>query len=441
MVEQDKLSAQVAVLGSLLIKPEFIGEALTKIREEDFTSPHCRMVFCAIRSLFTESGKVDAALVRAKLGGNDGVDWGRFLLETMEITPTAYNIWEYAAIMREQARMTKVIELAGLLQVAGDSGQARQIIARLQETMVDRHGVKRMNMEEALISFGERHTTVHQYMTWGIPTVDKKLFVDLEDMVVLGGYPSAGKTALAVSFAFHQAKEKRVGFYSLETSRYKLADRLISNMAGIEMGEIKRSEISEQSWQRLADCSDRIRQRKLDLIEASGMTAQDIQADALAKRYEVIYIDYLQLVEPESRRINRTEQVSGISRSLQQLAHKNGLLVVALSQLARMEKTRDEKMIEPTMSDLRESGQIEQDADAILLLYLEDLTRPSDSRRILKVAKNKEGKRGKIYLDFDGSYQRFKESDEPKGEGGNAPNHTSMQVTFQDLPASTPVPF
>ena len=149
----------------------------------------------------------------------------------------------------------------------------------------------------------------------------------------------------------------------------------------------------------------------MDLIDASGMTAADIRADALANRYQIIYVDYLQIVEPETRKANRTEQVASISRAFQQLAHTNGILTVALSQLSRSEKTKDEsKIIEPTMSDLRESGQIEQDADAILLLYLEDPSKPNESRRVLKLAKNKDGERGRMYLTFDGAYQRFRQS-------------------------------
>ena len=409
MVAQDKLSAQVAVLGSLLIEPDLVGEALGKVREEDFTDSRCRMVFAAIRAIFTEGGTPDPQHVRDRLG-SDG-EWTQYLLELMELTPTAANIWAYAGLMREQARMARVHELAGALLAAGTSDEVRALTAQLNGLLTQRRGIQRMNMEEMLESSFDRHSHPHRYLTWGIDKLDQRLYADPGDLVVLGGYPSAGKTALAVSFAYHQAAEHRVGFYSLETNRYKLADRLIANLAGVELSAIKHGALSEKQWEQVAQESQRILQRDLTLIEASGMSARDIQADALAHRYEMVYIDYLQLLEPESRRVNRTEQVSGISRDLQRLAHGNGILVVALSQLSRQEKTRDEsKLIEPTMSDLRESGQIEQDADAILLLYLEEPGRPDRSRRVLKVAKNKEGERGKLLLAFDGALQRFRPS-------------------------------
>ena len=446
MVEQDgRLSAQVAVLGSLLIEPKLVGQALEKIRSEDFLTPKCRMVFEAIKRLYTEGKPTDPVTVRGKLGGKDGDGWTEYLLELMDLTPTAANIWEYASLMREQARMAKVTELAGLLQVAQDMDKARTYIAQLNELLVERRGVQRMDMAQMLLAFTDRHSgTPVEYMTWGLPKIDAGTYTEMGDMVVLGGYPSAGKTALAVAMAYHQAKTRRVGFYSMETNRYKLADRLLANLVGIEMSAIKRNEITGEQWQRVADQSDRIRARKLELVEASGMSAQDIQADALARRYEIVYVDYMQLIEPETRRVNRTEQVSAISRDLQKLAHGTGRLVVALSQLSRAEHTGKNEQVEPTMSALRESGQIEQDADAIMLLYLEEPNRPDVSRRVLKIAKNKEGTRGRIYLVFDGQFQRFRESsiDEP---APGAKRYTykrppTGQLDFFSLPDG-PTPF
>ena len=134
MVEQDgRLSAQVAVLGSLLIQPELVGQALEKIRPEDFLTPKCRMVFQAIKSLYTEGRPTDPVTVRGRLGGKDGDSWTEYLLELMDLTPTAANVWEYAALMREQARMAKVAELGGLLQAARDLDGARGYIAQLNE--------------------------------------------------------------------------------------------------------------------------------------------------------------------------------------------------------------------------------------------------------------------------------------------------------------------
>lgn len=405
----DRLSSQEAVLGSLLIEPKLIGPVLGKVADRDFLDDTYRQIFQAIRAQFVSGKPVDPVTVRDRLGG--GETWSRLLLEIMEDTPTAANIWEYVPRMQEQARLFRGREIAQDLVRVSDMEELRRGLDKLQALTVERQDVGRMNMEQMLQSFWQRHTTPHRYLTWGLSKLDQQLFADLGDMIVLGGYPSAGKTALAVSFAYHQSAEKRVGFYSLETSRYKLADRLIAGMAGIEMAAIKRGELTEAEWTRAADAAPKILRHQLELIDASGMTAGDIRADALANRYQIVYVDYLQIVEPENRRANRTEQVSAISRAFQQMAHGSGILVVALSQLARSEKARDDsRYVEPTMSDLRESGQIEQDADAVLLLYLEEPSRPNESRRVLKLAKNKDGERGRMYLAFDGAHQRFRQT-------------------------------
>ena len=431
---KDRLSNQEAVLGALLIEDKLIGPVLSKVSDRDFLDDVYRKIFQAIRAQFVSGKPVDPVTVRDRLG--EGEDWSKLLLQIMDDVPTAANIWEYVPRMQEQARVVQGQGIALELAEARDMEELRRGLDKLQALTVERQDVRRMNMEQMLHSFWSRHTTPHQYMTWGLSKLDEQLFVDLGDMLVLGGYPSAGKTALAVAFAYHQSEAKRVGFYSLETSRYKLADRLISNMAGIEMAAIKRGALTEEEWTQAANASQDILRHQLELIDASGMTASDIRADALANRYQVVYVDYLQIVEPETRKANRTEQVSAISRTFQQMAHGNGILVVALSQLTRSEKTRDEsKYIEPTMSDLRESGQIEQDADAILLLYLEDPSRPNESRRVLKLAKNKDGERGRMYLTFDGAYQRFRQSVVEQA----APQTTPMkrprqykQVSFAD---------
>ena len=412
MVEQDgRLSAQVAVLGSLLIQPELVGQALEKIRPEDFLTPKCRMVFQAIKSLYTEGRPTDPVTVRGRLGGKDGDSWTEYLLELMDLTPTAANVWEYAALMREQARMAKVAELGILLQAARDLDGARGYIAQLNELLVERRGVQRMDMAQMLLTFTDRHSgTPVEYMTWGLPKIDAGTYAEMGDMVVLGGYPSAGKTALAVSMAYHQAKDRRVGFYSLETNQYKLADRLMANLAGIEMPTIKRNEITGEQWQRLADRSDRIRARKLELIEASGMSAQDIQADALAHRYEIVYIDYLQLMSGSGGRKNesRQQEISEISRSLKALARELNVPVVALSQLSRAVESRTDHR--PMLSDLRESGAIEQDADVVMFIYRDDYyKKDSDMKGIAEIiiAKQRNGPIGTVNLVWLPDYTKF----------------------------------
>ena len=428
----DRLSNQEAVLGSLLIEPKLIGQVLDKVTDRDFLDGTYRQIFQAIREQFVSGKPVDAVTVRDKLGGGEA--WSSLLLQIMDDTPTAANVWAYVSLMKEQARVVQGREIAQSLAEACELEDIRRGVDKLQALLVERQDVRRMGMEQMLQSFWERHTKPHRYMTWGLSKLDEQLFSDLGDMVVLGGYPSAGKTALAVSFAYHQSEAKRVGFYSLETGEAKLEDRLIAYNMRLDFGKVKRSELSEEDFKALSVAAQRLTKPDLEWVPASGMQVDEIRASALSRGYDAVFIDYLQLIQGEKGR-TRYEEVTGISLGLHRMAQDTGITVVALSQLSRPEKGGD-GMKAPTLASLRESGQIEQDADVVMLLYKE--TDTPDSRRVLFIAKNKEGEQGKIYLAFDGAHQRLYESavDAPAPKPRREPEY--KQVQFQDLPGNDP---
>ena len=200
-------------------------------------------------------------------------------------------------------------------------------------------------------------------------------------------------------------RQDKVGFYSLETSTAKLTNRLVANRCIIDFGHINRREMTPEEWERAAKWKKDVTESQLELIPASGWGVQDILATALARQHRVVFIDYLQLIRAAGR--NRTEQVTNISLALHEMAQAHGILVVALSQLNRASTDRADAT--PTLADLRESGQIEQDADAVLALYIDpDEDAPMDDRK-LRVLKNKEGRLGDFSLAFDGSTQSFAE--------------------------------
>ncbi len=182
---------------------------------------------------------------------------------------------------------------------------------------------------------------------------------------------------------------------------------MLANLAGIGLDAIQDNRLSDDDWSRYAMQSDSTTVA-FDAIAAAGMTVDDIRADALANRYSVIYIDYLQLISPGRRNSNfsRFDEVSEISRDLQRLAKTTGITVVALSQMTRPAADKKGNAPRPTMHNLRESGQIEQDADVIMLIYRED-QKDIRAPRFLDVAKNKEGRTGQFTLTFDGAHQRF----------------------------------
>ena len=442
VAQMDPMTPQVAVIGSMLIEPKLVGEVLTKVGAEDFSDSRCQIIFQTISSLFYEGQPVDAALVAGRLQSIP--DIGRTIMDILHQTPTAANVNAYVEVLQEQSRMRSIRTYAMQLMDAATPEEAQGLMAKANGVFSEKRGVQRMSAAELLRDFRSRHKGKRpEYLSWGFRKLDEGLYTEAGDFVIVGGYPSAGKTALALQFAWHIAKTKRVGFYSLETRTSKLADRSLAALAKIDMGAIKHNSLSNDHWLQLDAMEKHIAAADLTMIQAGGMTVQDIQADALANRYEVIFIDYLQLIHTP-RIINRTEAVTSISLGLHRMAQANNITVIALSQLRRPESQKGGAETAPGMSSLRESGQLEQDADTIMLLYKEKPDEPQ-SRRILKVAKNKEGVIGKIFLDFDGRTQVFAQSGdtyevmrELQADGRRAKqrNHLeaqAAQVGFRDV--------
>ena len=434
--DRDMLSAQWSVLGSMILEPKLVGEVIARTSDRDFLDRRCRVIYQAIKRLFAAGEAIDSVSIRAVLGQDE--DWTSLLMQIMEVTPTAADIWHYVEIMQEQARLAHLQEIGSNLLAAQSLDRAQKLVEQAQGEFSSRPGAARLNMEEMLSDFYQRLEKKPEYLTWGLSKLNENLYVELGDMVVLGGYASAGKTALAVAFAWELSKKYRVGFYSMETNNQKLADRLIAARGQITLAAIKRRTLTKENYDALAGSAKEIIGHQLELIQAAGMSVDDIRADALAHRYQVILVDYLQIVRVEKRK-NRTEEVADISMGLHQLAQSNSIAVIALSQLSRAEKAGKDN-VAPTMASLRESGQIEQDADAIMLLYLEKPEDPG-SRRVLHIAKNKEGTRGYVYLTFDGAVQTFRQSVLEVSAPKRAAWSTRTQVHFEDLPQSTPTPF
>lgn len=393
----DWLQAQYSVIGSALIDNAVVPKVIAETSPKDFNGP-CLTVYNAIRQVFLSGGVVDPVSVGAVLGP----DYRGFMLQVMEITPTAANIDRYIQICREQARVAAIRNLAQQMVVADSSEKLRKLLESASGMMVDRPSIKITTMDDALRSFMDRHTKETRYLTWPVHELNDRIYAELGDMIVIGGYPSSGKSAWALQCAWHWAKDYKVGFFSLETSSEKLFDRQMSAVAGLSMDDIKRNSIKQDGWDKVCGMTQDITARNLELIPAAGMTPADVRAVTMMRGYQIIFVDYLQLLQGSGE--NRTAQVTAISIALHTLAQSMGVTVVALSQLAR--QGQQQKNSAPDMSALRESGQIEQDADVIMMLSLEDKEKPEGNRE-LRIRKNKEGTCPNILLAFDGKHQTF----------------------------------
>lgn len=423
----DYTLARESILGAMLIDERVIGEVITTIKPSDFLNKLDRDIFMAARSLFLDGEKVDPVTVLAKIGSSQ--ELRDRVLQVMDLTPTAANIAEYIKIVRDESRRIKIRAIGQRLAELGTLEDAQGLADQLQELLVNHTGIRSLSMSEALSNFYDRIKEPRLFLTWGFDFLDEGLYAEAGDFIILGGRPSDGKTALALAFAYHQAKTKRVGFFSLETREDKLFDRLYSSVARVDSSHIKRRQLTEDDHEALAGKAEEIKDRNLHLVKAAGMTVSDIQAYARARRFEIIYVDYLQLVTAEGK--GRVEQVTNISIGLHTLAQSNDMTVVALAQLNREGdggKDRKKKTVRaPRLSDLRESGQIEQDADAVLFVYREEPDRLR-SRRILSVAKNKEGSLGQVPLLFNGEIQTFRP--DPVGISGDDDEQPKKRKTY-----------
>lgn len=427
------LEAEQAVVGALLIDESLVQQILSAVDAKDFLFSEHRLIFQAARALFREGIPVDPVTISGRIGSkhND------LLVQLMEVTPTAANWSAYADLMREQAALRRIKDLAIQLDGAVTLDDCRETIAALGQVMNDGRKVDSWNMREMLDDFfasQDPDAPAPEYFTYGLSVLDQGTYTEGGDVVMIGGEPSSGKTALSLMMAYHMAKNHKVGYFSLETGKKKVRDRMVSSSMQINLNAIKNRSLSDWDWSSVAEKQRSFASRDLIVFRASGMNVTEIAATSQAHGFDVIFIDYVQLVVPDiDRRMPRSEQMADVSRALHTFAQKSGTLVVELAQLSRPDRSRGWR--EPEMQDLKESGQFEQDADLILMLYRPD---PKDEaldqerNRILKIAKNKEYRRGKWPLYFDGARQTLAVvvPDVPDGDDALSNPYTKTQRDF-----------
>lgn len=393
--------ARQSVLGSILISPQIVVDVVQQLTQDDFGSGALGNVYAGICRLFSRGKPVDPVTVLAEVGN----EYEQLLKELMIVTPTAANWEAYADIIRDAVQLGKLQAAAMQIVGAADLAEARKSAENLSLLLAQRNSLRIVSFADGIREFYERqskHLTPN-YLRWSFRPLDENLFAEPGDLIVLGGCPSAGKTLLAAQFAYEMATAqcKRVGIFSLETSDRKLYDRVATYAAELDFDAVKSARLSDSELDTVAALGARDDRVQLDVIPVSGMSPMDIRAVSLSRRYDVIFIDYLQLLNSSGR--DRYEKITNISLALKQLGRDTGITVVALSQLSRPEKGRRSA---PTLASLRESGQIEQDADIVMLLYLEDEENPSGNRT-LNVAKNKDGELGHFRLGFYPKNMKF----------------------------------
>lgn len=432
LLAEQLLDAETGVLGSMLLDSAAVGPMLLTVEEGDFHTPERRAIFQAIRRRYGAGEPVDPVLVNADLGGQ----MGELIMQLMQLTPTARNADAYAAALKTASRLWRLRELGQAMAEAQDPEDCRTLVDQANLLFAERSGIRRVTMTQAYEAFFTRRLEKPpDYLPWSLGDLDSWLHVGAGDMVVIGGHASAGKTAFALQIAFGMARGRRVGFYSYETDADKLADRIISCQSQTSYGRMMTGKLEEAEYANILSLRSHLTEPGLDLLEASGMTVGSIGAYAMAHHYDVVVVDYLQKIPGTGRPINEFERVSQVSSDLQQLGRKTGKTIIALSQLSRGERDKSGHTKAPTISSLRQSGQIEQDADVVLLLYREKADDYKNARRVLDVVKNKDGIAGRgMLLDFDGDKQRFSKAIAQPLPPAPKKEKEPKQITFRDLP-------
>ena len=427
---ENLVQMQWTILAEMIRKPSIIGNVVAQLSREDFTSISTRTLWDAITSIHNSGAPMEIPPLREALGedadlllheawhyGTDDVQW---YVDRLKVYRRAAEIKSVCYELTAAEDMEEIQEKLDRLNSMAVTSRKVQVY-----TAADMAGIMLEELNDAEAS---------KLIPTGLRELDDIIQLEAGDFVVLGGYPSAGKTALALQIARSMACQYHVGFYSLETNQTKAARRILAATAGIPLGDIKRKQYTDDQCTAAAHAATDFAQLHFDFVPASSLTVQEIKSLALSRHQKVIFVDYLQIVRGKGR--DRYEIVTNISQDLHRLAQDYQIIVIALAQLTRPESIKG-KMQRPTMASFRESGQIEQDADVAMLLYLSDPDNYKSDRE-LKVSKNKEGAKTKINLAFDGTVQRFEFAREHYIPARTRPRHTNgqadPQMRLQDYP-------
>lgn len=429
--------AEQAVIGSMLIDPECIPVVIEQLRPDDFYTGENRRIFETIYSMFNNAMRIDAVTVLDQLkstGLYDDAGGRAYLMQLMDVTPTAAGVREYAAIVRDKS-MLRAIAQAGaeIEKLAFEGGGTAADIAELAEQKIYnvRQGreIKGLSHLKTVImdlyaQLDERSRSDSDIpgISTGFRDLDHALTgLNKSDLILVAARPGMGKTAFALNIALNAAKasKKDVVVFQLEMSKDQLASRFLASEALIESQKLKTGNLTEEDWIKIARATNVLAKTRIYVDDNPAITVAEIKAKCrrLGDGLGLIVIDYLQLMQSGGRRSdNRTQEVAEISRALKIMAKELNVPVVCLSQLSRAAEQRADK--KPMLSDLRESGAIEQDADIVMFIYRDDYyNEDSEQKNVAEIiiAKNRHGATGSVNLQWIGQYTTFSSQDRVHG--------------------------
>jgi replicative DNA helicase len=429
------IEAEQAILGCMLTDKDAVISAIEVLKEEAFYREDNRAIYSAILSLYSRNEPIDIITVKAELveqGNFERVGGLEYLAELPDRVPTTANVEKYIKIVDEKATLRSLIQTSNeLISLGYDESEDVDRIMDMAEKKVFNLSQKKSTkgyspIKDVLVeSFAQLETLYNQKgnvtgITTGFIDLDNKTAgLHNSDLIILAARPAMGKSAFAINLATNAAMKANVPvvIFNLEMSKEQVGNRILCSEAMVDSNKIRTGQIEDDDWMKLASTLGELSEAPIYIDDTPGISIMEIRAKCrklkMEKNIGLVVIDYLQLIQGSGKKnASREQEISEISRSLKILAKELDVPVIALSQLSRSVESRDDKR--PMLSDLRESGAIEQDADIVIFLYRDDYyNENSEKKNIAEVilAKHRGGSTGTVELAWLPSYTKFANSD------------------------------
>jgi len=432
------LEAERTVIGALLMDPDAIIKVTDFLIPSDFYDPVLREIFNVMYQLYQEHEPIDFVTVTAKLTDNkkiQAIGGSAFLADLAAEVPTSSHVYQYGQIVKTKAVHRRIITAGQKISGLGyeESRHTPELLEEVEKTIFsitntylkDKFIHIRDVLEMRYERFAELHESDSDDITKGVPTgfnsLDMKLSgLQPSDLIIIAARPSMGKTSLALNIAQNVAikQAKSVGIFSLEMSKEQLVDRMFASMLGVDSWKLQRGKLDDSDFQNMGPIMDELNKANIFIDDSVISSMAELRAKSRRLQMEhgldLLVIDYLQLMSTGNMNYagNRVQEISEISRSLKQLARELHVPILALSQLSRAVESRPGNI--PQLSDLRDSGSIEQDADVVLMMYREDYYEEDSDRpgmTDMYIRKHRNGPIGRVELKFKKEQMRFYDVD------------------------------
>ena len=429
-VPPNDVEAEQAVIGSMLTDQEAVVSAIETLKPEDFYREDNKIIYTAITNIYSRAEPIDIITLKAELssmGKLEAVGGLEYIVELPDKVPTTANVDRYIKIVEEKSMLRNLIKTANEILSLGYE-QTENVEDIMDEAEKKIFGVMQKKSQKSYVAIKdilvESFTKLEelynqkQHVT-GVPTG----FIDLDDktaglhgseLILIAARPAMGKSAFALNIATYAATKANVpvAIFSLEMSRDQLANRILCSEALVDSNNVRTGKLTDEELAKLAETSGELSQAQIFIDDTAGISVMEIRAKCrklkMEKNIGLVIIDYLQLIQGSNKGGNREQEIAEISRSLKILAKELNVPVIALSQLSRAVESRPDHR--PMLSDLRESGSIEQDADIVMFLYRDDYyNEDSPKKNIAEViiAKQRSGSTGPVELAWLGNYTKF----------------------------------